>query len=75
MFLRTRVQASVCAMFVIGRVKETEGESSVFYYKVDRQMKEVGEIVLSVRIRPWLYVLVCVCLCVCEQRGSPWPHD
>jgi len=52
----------VCVMSHTGRVKENEGESSVFYYKVNRQMKEVGEIVLSVRIRLWLFV--CVCLCV-----------
>lgn len=55
-----------CVMLVLtSRVKENEGESNVFYYKVDRQMKEVGEIVLSVRIRP------CVYMWVCGQIGSP----
>ena len=54
----------VCVISLTSRVKESEGELSVFYYKVDRQMKEVGEIVLSVRIRPWLYVFVCVLVCV-----------
>lgn len=42
----------VCDRSLTSRVKENGGESVVFYYKVDRQMKEVGEIVLSVRIRP-----------------------
>lgn len=44
------------------RVEEDEREGSVFYYKVDRQMKEVREIVLSIRIRPLL--------CVCEGAWS-----
>lgn len=42
----------VCDRSLTSRVKENGGESAVFYYKVERQMKEVGEIVLSVRIRP-----------------------
>ena len=42
----------VCVVSQESRAKVNEGESSVFYYKVNRQMKEVREIVLSVRIRP-----------------------